>query len=64
LSPFSFVVGVQGNVREEIPMFDVLAAPAGLAAGRRLALSAMPGAPVVADRPRTRYTIRRRKEDR
>jgi hypothetical protein len=28
-------------------MFDVLAAPAGLAAGRRLALSAMPDAPVV-----------------
>jgi hypothetical protein len=61
LSPFSFVVGVQGNLREEIPMFDVLA---GLAAGRRLALSAMPDAPVVADRPRTRYTIRRRKEGR
>jgi hypothetical protein len=45
-------------------MFDVLAAPAGLAGGRRLALSAMPDAPVVADRPRTRYTIRRRKESR
>jgi hypothetical protein len=45
-------------------MFDVLAAPAGLAAGRRLALSAMPDAPVVAERPRTRYIIRRRKEER
>ena len=45
-------------------MFDVLAAPVGLAAGRRLARSAMPDAPVVADRPRTRRIIRRREEER
>ena len=33
-------------------MFDRLTAPAGVAAGRALALSAMPDAPVVAVRPR------------
>ena len=32
--------------------FDVLAAPVGLQAGRTLALSAMPDAPVVAERDR------------
>jgi hypothetical protein len=45
-------------------MFDSLAAPAGLAAGRRLATSAMPNAPIVAERPRTRISIRRRKAGR
>jgi hypothetical protein len=45
-------------------MFDVLAAPVGLAAGRTLALSAMPDAPIVAERPHMRWTIRRRKENR
>jgi hypothetical protein len=32
--------------------FDVFAAPIGLEAGRRFALSAMPDAPVVAERDR------------
>jgi len=45
-------------------MLDMLTAPVGIAAGRRLALSAMPHAPVVAERPRTRWIIRRRKENR
>jgi hypothetical protein len=49
---------------KEIPMFDVLTAPVGITAGRTLALSAMPDAPVVAERPRTRWTIRRRKGNR
>jgi hypothetical protein len=39
--------------------FDVFAAPVGLEAGRRLALSAMPDAPVVAERDR-RATRKRR----
>jgi hypothetical protein len=33
-------------------MFDVLTSPVGVEAGRRLALSAMPDAPVVAAEPR------------
>jgi hypothetical protein len=41
-------------------MFDALAAPVGLAAGRRLALSAMPDAPVVAEGNR-RHTQRLRR---
>jgi hypothetical protein len=41
-------------------MFDVLTAPMGIAAGRRLALSALPDAPVVAERPRTTRSARRR----
>jgi len=45
-------------------MFDMLTAPVGITAGRRLALSAMPDAPVVVERPRTRWTIRRRKQER
>ena len=45
-------------------MFDSLAAPVGLAAGRTLAMSAMPNAPVVAERPRTRISIRRWKAGR
>lgn len=64
LCPFSFVVGLKGNLREEIPMFDMRTAPVGITAGRPLALSAMPDAPVVAERPRTRWTIRRRKANR
>jgi hypothetical protein len=34
-------------------MFDVLTAPVSLAVGRNLAMSALPDAPVVAERPRT-----------
>jgi hypothetical protein len=45
-------------------MLDMLTAPIGISAGRALALSAMPDAPVVAERPRTRRTIRRRKGNR
>jgi hypothetical protein len=45
-------------------MFDMLTAPVGITAGRTLALSAMPDAPVVAERPRTRWTIRRRQASR
>jgi hypothetical protein len=41
-------------------MFDRLTAPAGVAAGRALALSAMPDAPVVADRPRRKRRRLRR----
>ena len=41
--------------------FDVLAAPVGLQAGRRLALSAMPDAPVVAERDRRAATRPRRR---
>ena len=42
--------------------FDVFAAPVGIEAGRKLALSALPDAPVVADRrvprrPRRRPTL-------
>jgi hypothetical protein len=55
---------MKADLREEIPMFDVLTAPVGITAGRTLALSAMPNAPVVAERPRTRWTIRRRRGNR
>jgi hypothetical protein len=40
-------------------MFDALTASVGLAAGRTLAQSAMPDAPVVAERPRTTRWPRR-----
>ena len=39
-------------------MFDAFAAPVGLAAGRSLALSALPDAPVVAERPRPTRRLR------
>jgi hypothetical protein len=50
---FSFVVGMQEQTNEgNAQMFDVLTSPVGVAAGRTLALSAMPDAPVVAAEPR------------
>jgi hypothetical protein len=42
-------------------MFDVFATPIGLSAGRKLALSAMPDAPVVPEgHPRATTRLRRR----
>jgi hypothetical protein len=49
--------------------FDVFAAPIGIEAGRRLAMSATPDAPVVADRraaarrPRLRLRLRLRAQE-
>ncbi len=45
-------------------MFEALIAPASLAAGRALVLSAMPDAPVVVERPRpTRWARRLRRSE-
>jgi hypothetical protein len=43
--------------------FDVFAAPIGIDAGRRLAVSAMPDAPVVADRRPVRRWFRLRPQE-
>jgi hypothetical protein len=66
----SFVVGVYIHrlTKGEIMKLDVFAAPIALDAGRRLAASAMPDAPVVAERPtlrkpRLRAALRLRRQE-
>jgi hypothetical protein len=64
----SFVVGVYIHrlTKGAIMKLDVFAAPIALDAGRRLAASAMPDAPVVAEaphKPRLRVTLRLRRQE-
>jgi len=54
ICPVSFVVGVNIHrlTKGDIMKFDVFAAPIALDAGRRFAVSAMPDAPIIAERHR------------
>lgn len=64
----SFVVGVYTHrlTKGAMMKLDVFAAPIALDAGRRLAASAMPDAPVVAEaprKPRPRLALRLRRQE-
>jgi len=59
MSAFPFVVGMYSDKRRSRHMFEVCAVPIMLAAGHTLATSALPDAPVIAERAAARRVRRR-----